>query len=609
MPLDFEHHSPYTPPACDALHFGSSNDGPALPKPNTFNGTRIRFRRLRAVDLPVRLVYQKGTGKGDQNYRMPFRAAKARDKSARIPWGSFRRLGRVVRSSWQHFTVYDYQSRVYWSSTLPTDRSLVSGWDTFYPLDYQTRCPWINTLAKIEPEIRLPWQALEPLNRDCRIPWECPPPHDKLHRTYWGQEWYERICTQDYHPPKCGEIHFEHHGSSGQIFAPAACQPLDFIHDTSTNDLRCSQREPDGWRDNYYYQPDNPVIKPSTGLVTPKYLVLYTMNTATLIRVKGGLPVPVFSMNISTDLDSWCWSFTAQISADGLPLVDPTAEPVEVLATINGYSWRFMVESWTEKKGFNQAEYTITGRSPSAELAAPYAPLSTGVTGSTLTSVQIADQQLANTGWTIDFGDFESWLVPAGAFSWNNAAPLKVIQAVAEAAGGRIQTHREQSRLMVRPRLRSLPWKWPGMGFDLAISDYVVRQLSREFMPGVSYNAVFVSGTACGVLCKVYREGTAGDKAAPMVTDALLTDTIPCRSRGRMIIGRSGNWSRETLELPLTAPGKLPGLLETGMLVEMEEGGVKWQGQVAGVAVSAGWQQAGGLTVNQNIKVERYRGN
>ena len=73
-----------------------------------------------------------------------------------------------------------------------------------------------------------------------------------------------------------------------------------------------------------------------------------------------------------------------------------------------------------------------------------------------------------------------------------------------------------------------------------------------------------------------------------------------------MAIGQSGKWSKESLELPLTRSATLPGLLELGQLISMEERGVTWRGQVVGVRISVDFGR--GLRISQQIDVERYRG-
>ncbi len=565
-------------------------------------GTRSGWRRLLPVDRSLFTRWQL-MARRDRQQRVGIAELSDHvDKKITVSWQDTDTVAKNVVARWRDTPVLDCEAtRVGWYNPAPCETGCRARWKKLAGVERTVAVRWFGRCNYLDFMLQTAWKKAIPADNKVVIPWRNTLYYrDIVHRNYWGRELYERICTRDYLPPAGADIRF--HFDTELVHVGNGTH-LDFYFTALSYDLRCSQQEPSGWRDPYI------PIKPASWPVTPKYLVLCVMNSASLIRVSDNEQIDVFSMGIKADLDSWCWSFTASIPATSLPLVDPSSDPVEVLATINGYSWRFMIESWSEQKSFGRAEYTITGRSPSAELAAPYAPLATGVNTSQLTSVQIAEEQLINTGWTIDFTAFDSWLVPAGALTYNNVPPLKVIQSVAEATGGRLQTHRENNQLIVRPRLHSLPWGWSAATPDLSISDYVVRQLGREFKPGVAYNAVFVGGETQGVLCKVYRSGTAGDKAAPMVTDALLTETAPCRARGKMIIGRSGKWSRETLELPLTAPGDLPGLLETGMLVSMAEGSEIWRGQVVGINVSAAWQRGKGLVVTQNIDVERYRGN
>ncbi len=583
---------------------GSHEEPPPEPgeESQVVPGTRVAWQRLQPVDRSL-VVRWSRMAKRDREHRCRLEVLPERiDRTISVVWQGTSALATDVAVRWRDVDTIDCPvTRFYWYSPAPCARQYRFPWEKTVPVQREAVVGWVNRCHFFDYSLHSGWHQAIGTDNEVAVPWvNTLFDRDHIHRIYWGREVYKRVCTRDYMPPAGHELFFHY---DTRLVHVGDGSHID-VHFTSlSHDLRCSQREPSGWRDPYVK------IKTASWPITPHYLVLCVMNSASLIRVSDNQPIEVFSMGIRSDLDSWCWSFTARVSAASLPLVDPTTDPVEVLATINGYSWRFMVESWSERKRFGSNELTIAGRSPSAELAAPYAPLATAINVNQRTSVQLAEEQLHNTGWTIDFTAFDSWLVPPGALSYNNAPPLKVIQKVAEATGGRLQTHPKESRLIVRPRLHSLPWEWPAATPDLSISDYVVRQLGREFLPGVAYNAVFVGGETQGVLCKVYRSGTAGDQVAPMVTDALLTETAPCRARGKMVIGRSGKWSRESLELPLTAPGDLPGLLETGMLVSMNEGGENWRGQVVGVDVSASWQSGSGLSVSQSINVERYRGN
>ncbi len=595
----------YTAPAYNLVLFGGAVAPEDEDTQQRLDGSRrgIRWGKLRRLDGSRSLPWGRRPYR-DRTLVLPSQDAPQHlARSNRSPWGATTplQLPQTVVPCSAATPRPGNKIASPWECPPAKQRTVGSGWKQGKIHDHRLVVPWVNRCRYVDFMRTVPWAHPERTDDTVVAPWiNSLHYRDVLHRDYWGRELYARVCYRAYEPMAGNALVFDLDVSLSQV---GDGNHLAFYFDQYTYDRRCNQQEPSGWRDNYIY------VKPATWPVTPKLAVYIIMNSASLIRTSDGSAVEVFSMNVKADIESWCWSFSARIPASSLPLVSPVSEPVEVLATINGYSWLIMIESWSESRSFNRGEYTITGRSTSAELAAPYAPIITGTNSSQLTSVQIAEEQLTNTGWTIDFGEYDSWLVGAGALSYSNTSALKVIQSVAEAIGGRLLTHRQNTQLLVVPRLHSLPWTWSTATPDLSISDYVVRQLSREFLPGISYNSVFVSGEHQGVLCKVSRSGTAGDKAAPMVTDALITDTTPARERGRMVIGRSGNWSRESLALPLTAPADLPGLLEIGMLVGMTEGTEDWRGQVTGVSVSAQWQSGKGIQVAQNIDVERYRGN
>ncbi|PIE72299.1 MAG: hypothetical protein CSA20_08525 [Deltaproteobacteria bacterium] len=558
----------------------------------------------------------QGTPGGTKSVAAPWTKYLLRDRNAIIhsnqaervvqyqcclPWGTTGQVDRRNRVSWMAALPENgYRVQTNWSALTKEDVSLSGIWGDAASIDSACVFPWINTLVKGDFASHFLWGSTKEINNRVVNPWRnTTPVKDLLHRVYWGKELYERICLREYTAPVGWDLDF--------ILDTPLTQTDDKTHirlrfDQMSYDLRCNQQEPSGWRDNYIRVPV------ATWPITPTLLVYYVMNSATLIRTSDNTEIPVLGMSVKADIDSWCWRFSATIPEAALPLVTPESGPVEVMATINGYSWLIMIESWKESVSFNSHKFDVSGRSTSAELAAPYAPAVSGVYEDTITSIQITEDQLLNTGWTIGWGDIPGWLVDGGAFSYQNWTALKVVQAVAEAAGGRIQTARNAAELEVVRRLHSLPWTWSSATPDLSISDYVTKQLTRSFVPGVAYNAVFVSGQNQGVLAKVYRQGTAGDEVARMVTDALITDVEPARERGRMVIGRSGSWSKEALTLPLTAPADLPGLLEIGMLISMSEGSQIWRGQVAGVGVSARWDIREGLKVDQVIDVERYRG-
>ena len=564
-------------------------------------GTAIAWGKLRPVDGRVSLPW-RSQDPHDRAVRIPCTELPAKDgPHLRAPWKSTVPLAPRDHSvSWQKLNPKGESLRIPWVGLDPLARTYLASWRSQTPHDRAAvRIPWHSGLP-IDFEVAVPWRHSPPKDKDIRLPWWAAKPHkDKIWHSYWGRELYARICERLYIPPPGDAIRLD--------FTELITDVGDRDHITlrfepMVYDLRCKQREPSGWRDNYIYVPPEKGAYP----LSPKDLVLWTMNTASLSRVADAAPIAVSEMDIGTDIDSWCWTFTAKVPEASLVLVMPTEEPVAVRATINGFSWVVLIESWSESHRFGRREYTIRGRSQSALLADPYAPARAGSNRLSTTAQQLAAEELTDTGFALDW-DIVDWLVTAGALSYTGSTPLKTIQRIVEVPGGRLQSHRTDKTLIVMPRLHSLPWTWTTATPDLGISDYVVRQLSREYQPGLPINAVFISGENQGIRAKVVRSGSAGDELAQMVADALITDVEPARERGRLIIGQSGKWSKEGLELPLTVEGTLPGLLSVGQLIEMEERGKTWRGQVVGVRVRA--SMGSFFSVGQSIDVERYYGN
>jgi hypothetical protein len=562
------------------------------------DGTRIPWGRLRRVDSGCRAAWLPYPHLAC-SVRLPLaRAGIVPTADTRLPWqGTTPVHPDPTRAAWQPLAHHRQEIRLPWISLDPYGRACRVPWSKPAARNQAVRAPWFAGFLRKDHERRTGWAGFPPLDNRVVVPWiNSLLARDPLHRTFWGRELYERICRRAYQRPDGGVIRLDLWQSLSQT------DDGDHIHfrfDPFSYDIRCTQREPSGWRDNYIY------IRPRGFPTAPKLRVYWMLNTALLTRVLDSAPIEVSSMQLAADIDSWCWSFTARVPEASLSLVMPLDEPVAVEAEINGHAWVMLVEGWSESHSFGRREYTIRGRSQTAMLAEPYAPSRAGSNTAATNARQLAEAELLYTGFTIDW-DVVDWLVGAGALSYTGATPLKVIQQIAEAAGGRVISHRTDKQLHALPRLHSLPWSWAAATPDLGLSDYVVRQLSREFEPRPELNAVFVSGTNQGVLCKVLRTGTAGNLLGPMVTDALITAVEPARERGRLIIGQSGKWSRESLELPLTATPALPGLLEIGQLISMEERGQTWRGQVAGVRVSVDFTR--GLRVSQQIDVERYRG-
>ena len=349
----------------------------------------------------------------------------------------------------------------------------------------------------------------------------------------------------------------------------------------------------------------NPPVPPVIKITRRPYeLEVYHMPASiTLTRLSDGAVINVLRASVSIDVDSWAWSMRADLASSAdLALVAPigtTLQDVEL--TINGHVWRFTVESQSRGRRFNQSTFSISGRSRSAALALPYAETLTYTEASTKTAQQLALDALQFTGWTLDW-QVPDWLVAANSLSVSEKTPIEVVNMIAASVGAVVQTDPSALVLHVISRYPSSPWSWAAAIPDIALPDLVLKSVDSNWQPGPPFNRIFVSGEHAGVNLDLTRDGTAGDKVAPMVVDRLLTEVAANRERGRVELSKSGKKSVETMDIPLAAPPDEPALILPGSLVEVEEA-TTWRGLAISVSIEA--SNASAVTVNQKITVER----
>jgi len=554
------------------------------------------FDRLDCLDPAVRAIWRSIDGQ-HAHKQFSWDQPAVEDPSVSSPWEELHELRLRNRAGWERLARVEDTETLPWLGWAPNDRKQTTPWDELPGKDIDRVAPYIAPPANDLDRI-LSWNELPVKEAERVLPYGAPPPNDEHHRTLWGKKYYEEICQRRYEPPAGDQIilNFDQ-----PIAGVGGGDHIDFYFETLNYDQRCRHREHSGWRDQYIFT--RPPVIPGA----PVQRVYIIMNNALLSRLPGHEPIDVSTMRLTADLDSWCWGLEATVnSRAALDMVAPDGSgPVSVEVEINGWRWVVMVESWRESKQFGRASWTINGRSESAQLAAPYAPSRSYTEENDRTAVQLVEAELLNTGWSVDWQQV-GWLVTAGAWSYQNLTPMQAILRVAKSAGGVVLTDAEDKTLIVQPRYPSSPWNWDVATPDLIIPDAMIRDLGRDWRPGPNYNAVYVSGTNQGVTVRVYREGSVGDALAPSMADSLITEVAVGRERGRNILAAAGNWDLCRISVPLMAEPDLPGLILPGALLEINESGIPWRGQVMGVSISAA--RNNGLRVAQGLEVACYHG-
>ena len=325
-----------------------------------------------------------------------------------------------------------------------------------------------------------------------------------------------------------------------------------------------------------------------------------SINTASLVRWPDLTPLPCTSMTIETDFDSWCWALSATLAGpEAWPLVQPNPLACEVLATINGQQWKFLLDVPSTNRSFNSDQVLLKGRSRSAWLHDPYTPSTNRSEANAHTMQQLGEAALDNTGWTLDW-QLPDWLVPAGRYqSWNT--PIGALIRLAQTTNDGLYTDPTLQVMRTMPRWPVASWLIDGEVVDILIPEAAIITLSQSPVYSQPLNGVYVSGTSHGALALVKIAGTDGalQPSEPIVNELLCdVDGVAARQRGLNALSDSGSgftMDAETLFNPPTFPLVPPGLV-------VSIAGMK--GVSRSVRISATVSEKG-LKVNQGIGLER----
>lgn len=361
-----------------------------------------------------------------------------------------------------------------------------------------------------------------------------------------------------------------------------------------------------------YPGPVKPLPEPPPN---PEILDTYMIaNTVNLVVLPSRVPIEAKNVKVTLDADSFSWKFSADIFTQAaLDLVKPDANGArEVELNVNGWIWVVLVERYSRNRKFPTEAYSISGATRTQLLAAPYAPLRTGLNSAPLTARQAADAELLNTGFSITW-DAQNigpadWTFPAGALSYQGQTAMQVIARIAETVGAVVRPARDADVIEVRPRYPVPPWEWAQVDapVDRIIPPAMMTDLSGEWTPQPAWNACYVSGTSHGVSMLVRRAGSAGDNPTPDVFDDWLTGQEANRARGVHELSKGGNIEIVGITIPLFPVGDDHGvgLVLPAMLCRVPEETGAWFGLCLSVDISA--TGTGAARVDQQLKLERH---
>ncbi|HUD43544.1 MAG TPA: hypothetical protein VMR06_16260 [Dokdonella sp.] len=462
----------YAPPAGNAVALALADPviEPEPPEPTRFVG--------RAASLPWRAAPRRGRHATSAYARSP-----QRRRNAWVAWGAAPRCGVSIELPWSAVPRVRAHAWLPWSSVsdraaaavalpwaqLPRlTRSVALPWSLPPVVCMGASVPWLAPMRVAE-AVSLPWDAPPRQSAAVDTPWAVPTTLAARRWLPWGRAGRVRWVVGSpgiEEPPEEPPWAYEP-PAGNRVALNFACPPLPVDHPGSRVPV------PFGRAACYFAWP-----RPR------RYIVL---NSAHVVRLPERTPVPVSAIDVSRGVDDVHWSISLALAdPDFLAWLLPDAGgPRSVEININGYVWTGICETWQTTHQFPGRRVTVSGRSRTALLDAPYVAPRALVQTATRTAQQLVDDELELSGFVAAY-DTLDWSVPAGTWTYDAQTPVGAMRAVAAAAGAVLEAHPWDDAFSVRPRYPISPWEWPTAAPDVTIlDDLVPRVTDRGGVSGV----------------------------------------------------------------------------------------------------------------------------
>ncbi len=340
-------------------------------------------------------------------------------------------------------------------------------------------------------------------------------------------------------------------------------------------------------------------------IITPN-LTSYLMHN-TITATLGGIKIEPLSFSIKTDIDSYCWQGSIEISPDDYQKikeklnVERGNEPL-INTTINNYQFSLLAEEQSRSRQFVNHSYSLSGRSLSARLGADYAPARGGMVTLDNYARQIVDEQLNETPITLDEFAIADWLIPAHSYSMANKSMIAVINEIAEASGGFVYSDPSQAKISLKKRYKQPAWELATSNADVVIPLDMIKQIDDSKRVEPRYNTVTLTSNSEGGI--VYREEQGRDLTAPVANNNLFTDRDCIVDKGVQILSDSGTHIDYQLTLPFASKYQIE-LAKLGDIWQIDDSEGAWRGIVTSVAIDVKVSD-GVPVVWQNVGIDRY---
>lgn len=325
----------------------------------------------------------------------------------------------------------------------------------------------------------------------------------------------------------------------------------------------------------------------------------YILNSLSVTRLDNDAEILVYDGNYRSDRSSWAWSYSLTVPHTEIAKLEPiNGQPVILKIMVNGHEHHMLLENRTRSRNFGNITYTLTGRSQTALLDAPYAPLRSFLQENERTSVQLAQAELdrvfSDTVLNWQLIDDLGWIVANNSLSYSNLAPIAAIKLIAESGGGFIYSEKGSNTLSIKPLYKKTFWDaFTPNDYDRLVPDSLVTSQSTDYELYPDYNGITLTNDRTGKQGQVKRTGTAADVLLPPENNPLF-DVVSMGAFGKARLAKAGMIETHAFTMPISAE---VGECAPGEIFAFN---AEWWGIVESVNVSFSHAK-----VNQTVKVER----
>lgn len=350
------------------------------------------------------------------------------------------------------------------------------------------------------------------------------------------------------------------------------------------------------------YVCDAPVGK----IIVPIREYYIVISSASLQIESTGQLIECSDLTVGINASTFDWSWSATIPGVYKSLLDTGTygEYVLLRAVVAGQEWLLLAERFSRSRQHPRSRMTVSGAARAKYLAAPTAPIESRSNANMMTAQQLAADALtlngAPLGWAVDW-QLDDWLVPAGAWS-HTGTPMEAVTRIAEAGGGYVQADPASQILHVLPYFPVPAWSLSAQTPDIELPEDACTVENIDLVENPPYDSVFIVAQDASFGAHYKRTGTAGDRPAPTIVDALATAPEATRQRGRRVLGESGRRLDFTLKMQVHAE---TGVILPGKIIRYVSAEGTYVGITRGVQVAV---EGGGAArkVRQSIRVETY---